>query len=576
MKKSLLNHNKIIEKLKVKREKILALTPEQALDAIINDNEAAPLIHSFCEDDLHLLIHEIGIQDALPIIAMASSKQLTYILDIESWNKDRFDFNAALNWLKVFKTAAPKRLVNWFFKEEPEEKKDLLNFILNRFISIGIRDKNMDPSDFDDDFFTFDDTFYIKIKSLYEQKDEQAEKFIKNFLQDIANYDYYLLQNLLFTSSAVISSEIEEELFRIKNIRLAEKGFVPYYEAVGIYQPLTYEIFKKKEKKIFFKQTETKLTDLPKIFFKHTKQKDLFATAVNLIKNPDIISGIYYEFASLCNQIISADKKIIKNKKELNQFIEKARGYLNISLEASYKKENPTRKTKDEFCADIIQKYMLADIFRFGYQPVLSLKRKAEKFVKESFFKKNKFSLSFLDEKLAGVCGGLLLDKPLFFDNYKNGSLYKNFASQKEIQNAEKKLNKAIIADIFLKKLDIQTDEIKKTSFATFINYKNILLTFWVKKEKLLTPLTKEELIKFLNTIFEKNNNKTNQIKKSAKQDFLSEVILKAFKTKADISIGLAEILKELFDELEEEYKYIENFKLLDARYIKLFLITAQ
>ncbi len=219
---------------------------------------------------------------------------------------------------------------------------------------------------------------------------------------------------------------------------------------------------------------------------------------------------------------------------------------------------------------------MLADIFRFGYQPVLSLKRKAEKFVKESFFKKNKFSLSFLDEKLAGVCGGLLLDKPLFFDNYKNGSLYKNFASQKEIQNAEKKLNKAIIADIFLKKLDIQTDEIKKTSFATFINYKNILLTFWVKKEKLLTPLTKEELIKFLNTIFEKNNNKTNQIKKSAKQDFLSEVILKAFKTKADISIGLAEILKELFDELEEEYKYIENFKLLDARYIKLFLITAQ
>jgi len=138
MKQNLSNKNKtfeIIEKLKAKREKILALTPEDALEEIINDKEALPLVHSFCEDDLRLLIREIGIQDALPIIAMASSKQLTYIIDIESWDKDRFDFDMAFNWFKAFREADNIRLTKWFLQEEPEEKRDLLNFILNRLLS---------------------------------------------------------------------------------------------------------------------------------------------------------------------------------------------------------------------------------------------------------------------------------------------------------------------------------------------------------------------------------------------------------------------------------------------------------
>ncbi len=580
MKQNLSNKNnvvKIIEKLKEKREKIFALTPEDALEEIINDKEALPLIHSFEEDDLRLLIREIGVPDAFPILAMASSKQITYMLDAESWNKDRFDIDGALNWLQALKNADSKRLIKWFFQEEPEEKKDLLSFILNRFISVGVREKQQDPSDFDDDFFTFDDVFYIKIKPFAdpETKKEETEEFVKSFLQDIVNYDYPLFQNLLFVASAIISTEMEEELFRMKNIRLAEKGFVPYYDAVWIYQPLTYQALKTKEKKIFFKKTETNITDMPAVFLKHTNQKDLFTQAVRLIKNSDIIMGIYYEFTSLCNHIISADKKIIKSKQELDQSVKKTLGYLNIALEAIYNQKKPGQKTKEEFCADIIQKYMLSDIFRYGYKPVSALRKKAKQFVKESFFKKAGFSLSFLDEKLAGICGGILLDKPLFFDNYKNGSLYKDFVSQKEIEYTEKELNKAIAADMLLKKLDIKTDKIKDENLTSFINYKNLLLTFWVKKENLSFPLTKEELIEFFNAVFEKTDNKRNRIKESAKKDFLLQIVLQNLKTQEGISAESAEVLNELFDQLEEEYKYIENFNLLDTRYIKLFLTTA-
>ena len=39
-------------------------------------------------------------------------------------------------------------------------------------------------------------------------------------------------------ASVVIPAEAEEEAFRQRNVRLAEKGLLPFEEAVGIYQPL--------------------------------------------------------------------------------------------------------------------------------------------------------------------------------------------------------------------------------------------------------------------------------------------------------------------------------------------------
>ena len=82
------------KQLQEKRQQILALPPGKALDRILQDPQPLPLVHSFPEQDLYFLIHDIGPQDALPLLALASEKQWDHIVDLEAWQKDQIDIKS--------------------------------------------------------------------------------------------------------------------------------------------------------------------------------------------------------------------------------------------------------------------------------------------------------------------------------------------------------------------------------------------------------------------------------------------------------------------------------------------------
>jgi hypothetical protein len=74
-----------IKNLARQRKAILSLTPEKALDAILDLPQSAALVHSLSEEDFYFLIHDIGIEDSLPLLRLASDKQWEYIVDLELW-----------------------------------------------------------------------------------------------------------------------------------------------------------------------------------------------------------------------------------------------------------------------------------------------------------------------------------------------------------------------------------------------------------------------------------------------------------------------------------------------------------
>ena len=84
------------------RSRLLTMPPEKALDQILTYPQPAALVHAFPEEDLYFLIHEIGPQDALPLIALASGKQLEYLLDQEIWQRDRLHIDTIGDWLERF------------------------------------------------------------------------------------------------------------------------------------------------------------------------------------------------------------------------------------------------------------------------------------------------------------------------------------------------------------------------------------------------------------------------------------------------------------------------------------------
>ena len=144
--------------LQEKRRKILELPPEKALDRILDDPQPAALVHSFPEQDFYLLINEIGPEDSLPLLSLATNKQWEHIVDLETWQKDRLDPKAVTRWLSLLLEADSKRFFRWFL----EEKLEFVELYLFRNLEVRIREHDQDPSDFGDDYFTLDDTYYFK------------------------------------------------------------------------------------------------------------------------------------------------------------------------------------------------------------------------------------------------------------------------------------------------------------------------------------------------------------------------------------------------------------------------------
>jgi hypothetical protein len=144
--------------LQEKRRAIMELPAEKALDRILDDPQPAALVHSFPEQDFYLLVNEIGAEDSLPLLALATTKQWQHIVDLGVWQKDRIELNSVTRWMDLLLKADPKRFIKWFLKEQLE----FIELYLFKNLEVGIREHDQDTADFGDEYFTLDDVYYLK------------------------------------------------------------------------------------------------------------------------------------------------------------------------------------------------------------------------------------------------------------------------------------------------------------------------------------------------------------------------------------------------------------------------------
>ncbi|MCD4720448.1 MAG: DUF6178 family protein, partial [Desulfobacula sp.] len=447
-------------KLRGVRHEILVSESEKALDIILDAPAPAALVQSFPDQDLYYLMHKIGVDDFIPILSLATSEQWEYIMDVEAWNSDRLDLDYMTKTFDLLFQADSNRLLRWVMKEKP----DFFEFYLFKNMEIKVREHDeLPPEDFND-YITIDDKFYFRFPGKPQNIDEnmpepgnkqEAWELIEKMVNAVAQMDLSVFHGLLLETKAILPAEVEEEQFRLRNLRLAEKGFLPTHEAIGIYQPTRLSSLRKRPDNSLFKQEQfdPDIPLPPQFFSEFIEGDDLFVKSLKFF-DPEIILHLESELAALINKIISADKIKVQSKGILEKAILKACAYLNLGLEVILKGEH-----KSELAQDVIQEYFLEDIFRTGSRVGIKLKTKAIKWFKDSFINKNNLPLSFLGEDFLGIIGGLFLDRPLYYNNYtpdyapdyrpnyESGELYRNFKSLSDITQTNRALEQIIALD---------------------------------------------------------------------------------------------------------------------------------
>lgn len=559
-------------KLAADRQQILVLPPEKALDRILDHPRATALVHSMAEEDLFFLIHEIGTEDALELLAMASNRQWEYLLDLEIWNRDRIDSHALGHWLSLLNQADAQRFNNWCMTE----KSELLEYYLHEAIDVLVLDDQDDTGDLPDGFFTIDGVFYLCIRDDFlnaiedEESREQRENFIHRLLERLADEDLLAYQTTLLRCVNVMTSESEEESFRFRNVRLAEKGFLPFEEAVGVYAPMKPDSVRSRPTRSTAAERGADFTmPVPVHHGFLMSGPGLFSTALWKIETRDLLDSLQVEFAALCNQIIAADQEPVRQREGLQHVVQKACGYLSLGLHRLAE----TRKAPEpEQCAEILSAYSLADIFRTGYGMAVELQQKARRWKANSWHARQKLALSFWGERLVGFIGGLLLARPKFFDNYKSGRLYREFETMEDIETSRQALEEVMAFDHVLSFLKIDTACLPD---GHFITYENLLLTLWAKQRLGLPagpePVCLETFRPFYSQMWEENT-KSPQIKNSVKSDFLSWLSSAGATEATTLSAQLGHALELLFDRIEEEYGSVSPAD-LDPRFVNLFIL---
>jgi len=566
-----------------KRREILAAEPEKALDMILSSDLPASLIQSFSEQDLYFLTHGIGINDALPILALSTSEQWGYMLDVEVWKKDTLDIDAVTRWLRILLVADGRRLLRWLLMERQE----FFELYLFRNIEVIVREENEDPSDFGDDFFTVDDYFYVRIKEkpdvIPDRGDdemisqEDLDVVVRELLEKLLEIDHGLYQSIMLEAVGVIAAEIEEEVFRMRNVRLAEQGFLPFDEALEVFSPLSEEqieemtVIRKTRK---FEEDETVV--FPLVHVAEIRGSNKFTDALALVDGMFDLGEFEMEFATLCNQIISAEQNVIREKETLSKVVRKAGAYVSIGLEILEGTGTVAQTEDGPILQSLIMKHSLKNLFRLGVSRVMELKHQAERLNRDSWFVQNKLPLSFWGETYLGVLGGLLVKRPVFYTQAGSGPLYRDFERLSDVEQTGRALADIKGFDELLSMVAPRLDDFG----GFFLTYANVLLTVWAHRraghaEHNEGPVSLPDFKNVFSELWETGERGVEQvgvILESAKKDFLGFLSRRSGFTEEEISKRLGSLLENLFRDIEKEYGSVAD-KNLDPRYLAHFCV---
>ena len=559
--------------LAVQRRQVIDLPPEKALAHILAHPQPAALVHSFPEEDYYFLIQDIGPEDAHPLIALGSHRQLEYVLDQQVWNRDRLDIKSLFLWFDRLVAAESARMVRWL----ATEKSDLVEYYLFNTIAIQMRQDEQDPTDFGPEFTSFDNFFYFRIldlpsaEALGEDVQKRHRRLVRRILECLADDDHVRYQRLLLSAMNVLPAETEEEAYRQRNVRLAEKGFLSFEEAVGLYQPMGYDRFHQTAAR-FRALGAGENTRLSMATLDLMASDQLFHRAVQAIEPGEALDQIQSEFAALSNCLTVADRLQPETRDDLNPAVQKACGYLNIGLE----RLNP-EPPQALNAARSLETFNLEGIFRLGYSQAVRLKQEAEDWVAGSWFARGGLPLTFWGEDGLGLLGGLLLKRPLFFDRDSRGHRYREFTCLVDIQRTGRRLAQVQAIDNLLAGMQIELPLPRRYGHLT---YKSVLLTLWVRSELGLTltlrPIALERFGAFWDSLFTAPSTGADPrrtIAAERRRACLQWLTRRTAGRVDDLAETIGPSLAALFAELQEAYGQVSRTA-IDPRYIHHFLLA--
>lgn len=525
-------------------------------ELLLHSAEPQGLTQSLSPEELYLVTREMDPEERVEIISYASVDQLVFLSDVDCWKKGQINPAGLVRWLETLIEADEDLLIEWFDETDYE----MVIAGLKKLVHIVKPEWEMRVIDElqDRPYFTLDQYYYIFVK---EENFEPVKRTIECLYEAHPGRYSALMEGLI----GELDGEMEESAYRLRQIRLSERGFPDAETAQEIYRPITREEFDRYPLKregggeIVHREA---VPDYPMLWSKDR----LFLDEVILLFNDEpeeIREGLREEMVWLSNKLIGSDGIDFASEDRVKAEIERARRLVNIGLESL--SDGDLKRAKD-----ILQNRWLEIILRWGLSRLFEVREEARHLVAQYWKDAVKPFLLFLEPPYENLFRGLLKTVPQYFEVNASGDMHdlRDFKSMAEAGDAKQMVVEVKAAHEFLKRAvpELFADKyLRYKQGGAVHNLYSLLGTIYARYvlgEKLSEhPVLEARLPDFLKKAFIAQGG-ARVLDPAPVDRFLGEFFSPQEKQTA------APLWARVFQKLETELSGLEPGKAIDARYV--------
>ena len=465
--------------------KNLDIKPKDRMMEILSSENPMEIVQEMDPADFYMLVHDVGLSDALELVGYATGEQFQVCLDFETWKGDNFDESRLLPWVEALLEQENEDFERIFDEMDPE----ILAFFLHKNINIYAPENKDDEVDIPDEEGRItrqspDMTYWIT----YPEEGEASE-----VLQAFINKLYSALDverawSYLESMNWEMCTDLLEKMYYFRSKRIQDYGFLPIEEAMEIFhvenpETLRMRLLDEMQAEHYFADHVTNSPFVKALvpLEKEKKTEKLFIHQIGDLLDREAFDNFIAQTVSLGQAVAVCDHV------EPCDIDSMAGSFLYAINTASLGLEFLSKENKD-LAAKILSKIPLKRIFNAGYCLTYQL---GETF--KVIMHRGRLSIidnepmSLLTDAQRDVVLGLLEERPRPFY-----STLDCFTTMRDVENAS-----LILADIAFRELLVfgllkkTKDDITRIAYdyelvrgIENLNFDNLLLTMFVQRAR--------------------------------------------------------------------------------------------
>ena len=474
----------------------LTLSGAERLEALLESDEPMQVVRSLPDRDLYLTIRQVGVVDALPVLALASPTQVQHVLDLESWRQDRFDPDRAGAWMAVLAESG-----------EPTFKQFLLHADDELLVVLLAGWARVSQIEFDDQIPIHgagegdmgDERGFAGPDSFHRFSPERQEHApaVRKMVDLLFRNEPERYQRLLMDALWQLPSELEEQARHWRQSRLEEHGFPGAEEAMEIYLP---------PKGVRTDQEAPLSTELAgasaNLVFPTVGEGWLGSLADDL--PPAEQDHVMHQVSALANRVLVADHLDTGDPESHQAAARKAAATIGIALSARFASDGRS-------VATVLREIPVIELFREGYAKIETMKQDSHRLLQDGWPSTAPNALDLVDPPLRQRLAGLVDRAPLYYQVPMGDTkeMFREFRSLDEVLETQTALDLVRrIGFIFVDRLGLDIDRLleESTDFPhgnpTFSTLMMTMMAWHAaRKEVRLEPLPEDVLADFLRIV---------------------------------------------------------------------------